>query len=866
MSRALGRVVLLAALFAPVASAAEPAATAAPSVAELPPLLHGPEVTEFVEAVYPVEALSSGTEGTVGLLIEVDATGKVSRIDVIRPAGHGFDDAAVAAVSQFVFQPAEDANGPVVVEVEFDYPFIVPPPAPALEAPLTEAAAEELAPVNLEGDLVEMATFAPVAGGIVLARDSRGKPLGEAVADEKGHYQFRGLPAGRVKLNARRPGYADAWEGVDVVAGQVTSVKVWLRNLSYRDNEVVAIYERDREPEVTRRTLSMAEIRRVPGTFGDPVRVIQSLPGAARPPFGSGLLVLRGANPDDSNVYVDGVEVPLVYHLGGFRSILNPELIEAVDYLPGTYGVRYGRSIGGVIDVRSQQEFSENTHITLRTDLLDTGIYGEGRVGKWGWAVGGRHSYVDVILAAALADQAFYAAPRWLDYQAKVAWMGGGPDEFSMFLFGFDDELIVRVGDAADQQLGVSYGTHRLITRWVHPLSDTLTLRLQPSIGLDQVEFGFGSAIRLNLENEVLDLRGDVAWKPSTKFTLTAGLDGEASRNDFEVYLGSVAVDGEDPLSESEPLEVGSGVWMGMPDPFVEAQVRPLSDVDKLVLVGGLRLPTVFRSSEENGPDLADVAQVAADPRFAVRYTLFPGGTVKAGTGLYHQPPSGTSLGGTLTYEQAWSSELGWEQKFGPAVQADVTGYYRWMEPLTGGFGDEDSVGRAYGMEVMVRHALVDKFFGWVSYTLSKSERNDTPDDEDGWYNFDYDQTHILTTVAGYRLPLDFEASAKAQFTTGNPYTPYDGGIWMIDEGGYLPYATGQTNSARQPDYWAVDVRVDKLITFKHWQLEVFVDLLNVAHGENPEFILYNYDYTDHDWIEGLPFIPSFGFQAEVNL
>jgi len=62
-------------------------------------------------------------------------------------------------------------------------------------------------------------------------------------------------------------------------------------------------------------TLTMAEVRRVPGTFGDPVRVIQSLPGAARAPFGTGLLVLRGANPEDSNVYVDGVEVPLVYHL-----------------------------------------------------------------------------------------------------------------------------------------------------------------------------------------------------------------------------------------------------------------------------------------------------------------------------------------------------------------------------------------------------------------------------------------------------------------------------------------------------------------------------------------------------------------------
>ena len=44
------------------------------------------------------------------------------------------------------------------------------------------------------------------------------------------------------------------------------------------------------------------------------------------------------------------------------------------------------------------------------------------------------------------------------------------------------------------------------------------------------------------------------------------------------------------------------------------------------------------------------------------------------------------------------------------------------------------------------------------------------------------------------------------------------------------------------------------------------MDLLNVVHGENPEGIQYNYDYTEHTWIEGLPFIPSPGVQAEIHL
>mgnify|MGYP003338125688 FL=1 len=251
----------------------------------------------------------------------------------------------------------------------------------------------------------------------------------------------------------------------------------------------------------------------------------------------------------------------------------------------------------------------------------------------------------------------------------------------------------------------------------------------------------------------------------------------------------------------------------------------------------------------------------AGDPRLGARIGVLPGGTLKLGSGIYHQQDLGAS-----TFERAISSEVGWEQQFTPAISADVTGFYRWMDHLGSGFGDEgDGVGRAYGMEVMLRHALANRFFGWISYTLSKSERRDSPDSGD-WYPFDFDQTHILTAVAGYRLPYDFELGARAQYVTGNPYTPYDGGIYLMDEGSYFAFPSGDTNSERMAPFYAVDLRVEKLFTFKAWQLSIFADVLNAVHGENPEFILYNYDYTESRYINGLPLIPSLGFEAKVNL
>ena len=46
----------------------------------------------------------------------------------------------------------------------------------------------------------------------------------------------------------------------------------------------------------------------------------------------------------------------------------------------------------------------------------------------------------------------------------------------------------------------------------------------------------------------------------------------------------------------------------------------------------------------------------------------------------------------------------------------------------------------------------------------------------------------------------------------------------------------------------------------------MYCDLLNVARGVNPEFEIYNYDYTERTYVRGLPFLPSPGFEAKFEL
>ncbi|MFT4977642.1 MAG: TonB family protein, partial [Myxococcota bacterium] len=593
-----------------------------PADEEPPPLTQMPELLEYIQAPYPPEAEAAGIEGTVKLLLEIDEAGEVTTVELLESAGHGFDEAATDAAWQFLFTPAEDANGPTGVAIEFDYSFVL------------QAAPEEVVeavgdlPVNLEGTVVEKGTRRDLADIAVQVTDAAETLLGETTTDRQGRYQFRGVPVGDVRVRAFYPGYQDVTEEVEVTEGEVTDLRVWIKNLSYRDDEVVGVYRKE-STDVTRRVLSVEEIRRIPGTFGDPVRVIQTLPGAARSPLGTGALIIRGANPEDSAVYVDGIRIPLIYHLGGYVSILNADLIDSVSYLPGNYGVQYGRSTGGVVDVTTKSEYPEQPKLSWSTDLLDTGVLVQGRAGKdgrLGYAAAGRRSYIDAVLASVpnlLPNPDLVVRPRWYDYQLKLTRLEDGSEELSFFLFGFQDQLIfsspedfAQGTDPATQgDLGTSYSTHRAYVLWDHRLSPTWRLRLTPSLGIDSTQLSVGNSTNLEQVQPLAEVRAEAIWTPSEALTVTNGFDfiGGGYRFSAELPINPDQLDDYDPLGEREPFSIDGRGLGGGPDLYVRADVRPLVERDRLLLSGGVRYNFVAINDFDNPDPLFRGA--ALDPR-----------------------------------------------------------------------------------------------------------------------------------------------------------------------------------------------------------------------------------------------------------
>ena len=145
---------------------------------------------------------------------------------------------------------------------------------------------------------------------------------------------------------------------------------------------------------------------------------------------------------------------------------------------------------------------------------------------------------------------------------------------------------------------------------------------------------------------------------------------------------------------------------------------------------------------------------------------------------------------------------------------------------------------------------------------LSRSERKDTPDAP--WHLFRYDQTHILTLIASYKLPWGASRSGCASATS--PATRRRrpiGGLRDTSTQDYDGGASATANATRLPDFHQLDLRIDKTFTFNRWKLGVYLDVQNVYNRANTETLVYGgRQLYQQGRVVGLPIFPDLGLRA----
>lgn len=849
-------------------------AVSVPTAAYAQPTITPPEIQSMPEAVLPDGTPRADHDIQLELTIGLD--GQVSEVVVLKGVGEPWDSAAVAAAKRFVFTPAMADGKPIAVKVPFTYAFRKPARRGRVLPTRAERLAIEPAPGFIfAGEVVEKGSRTPQAGVAVIVRDRRTGTTWEALTEADGTFIVYGLPKGQLSLDIFTSGFEPLEQRIRVEArtedeAKKDPLRVYLAPSglgAYR-----TIVKENRPPQAASEIeLTEEELTQVAGTFGDPTRVVASLPGVSRSPFGLGYYAVRGAQFDNTGFFIDGHPAVFLYHLLGGPGVIHPELVGSLSFYPGGYPAMYGRVASGVVAVETKDPPRDRWHLDLEVDIFKAGaVFSVPFDDKKGVAtIALRRSYYDLILP--LIDDSIDLA--YTDYQARVSYDFSPTVRGRFVALGAVDTFGIEdfEGDSGGQSdTDLALGFHRLNVAVEVDLSKTLQLRSSAFWEFDFIEnrrIAEGDdPIDVTTDGWIAQLLTSLRWRPEKGYQVEGGLD--LSTNDFRADL---RIPGPPPLGDPRPPEF---------DPItIEAKVKapylgvaPYVSAD-LELAEGLRLLPGLRLNLDR---YADRFVPTLDPKLAVRWQFDPNWTLKAMAAMAHQPPQVFQLGEpfgdpSIPPVEGIQGSLGFEVTPAVGWLVSVEGFVQYLDQLVrpssrfeadedGGIGrlywDADLEGRAFGLEVLIRKEFGDWIYGWLSYTLSRSERLRPPR---GWGLFELDQTHILNLAWTVRLGDEWSLGARFQLATGNPYYPIEGARFDADRGEFLPiYAEKQS---RLRAFHRLDLRLDKRWRFEDWMFELYLDIQNVYNAQNPESPRYSYDYRIRTDGISLPILPSIGFR-----
>ncbi len=848
-----------------------------------PQLTKAPALLTFVEAPYPnIEPKPTADVGVV-LSILIDVDGKVGDVTVVESGGALFDEPALAAAHRFEFSPAEVDGKPAAIRILYRYVFTV--------------RQEPVAPTT------------GVLSGTVRDRDTK-KGIANVKVEISGGAAATTGPDGRFRLEQLAPGKVAltlSGERLTPLATEETVAAGEELEVTYDvslgpppgadsgpsdDLEILVTAPPPLEREVVSTKLTAEQARSVPGAQGDVVRVVESLPGVARSAVGSGQLVVWGAGPEDTRTYVDGVPIPRLYHEGGLRSTVYAGVVSAVELVPGGYGAAFGRGLGGLVRVDTETPDKEGVHGRVAVDLLDASGMLSASVGpRLRATAAGRVSLIDQFAKVLDDDVGEYVPlPRYRDAQVRASYKlraAESIDVVGMLSIDHTARGVPNPDPALSTREARDSSFYRLYARYLSERGKGARTVVTPYIGFgaQMLKNRYGATeTTLGDDNFVIGLRASHAVRLASWFSFEGGVDAQMSRDTVErrgslglpAREGDVRVFGQPP-PDSLAFDHFETTLVGVA-PYAEADFALFGD--KLHVVPGLRLDPLFRSVSRKIPQAEDTPAIGlfaqdfvAEPRLSLRWAAHDRLQFHAATGLYHQQPAVADLSAVfgnprLPVSRAIHTVLGARIQAMEKLRFELTGFATFMDDLTmRNTADAprqaealraSGEGRTFGLQTLLRRELANHVFGWVAYTLMRSERKNAPGLP--WRLFDYDQTHVLSAVLVWTPLQGFELGTRFRLASGYPRTQVTGTYYDALRDRAQP-VFGAQNEIRIPMFAQLDLRASQAVKLGDTELSVYLEVQNVTNRKNTEELVYSPDFSRRGSIRSLPILPIAGLQ-----
>jgi hypothetical protein len=719
----------------------------------------------------------------------------------------------------------------------------------------------------LAGRVTERVTGQAVAGAKISVEGQ-----GEAITDQDGAYRLE-LPPGTYTARASVEGYAPlVINGITITDHRTTTNDLRLDVFLSEKVEVKSGYfpEDDGLP-VSSVKLSRAEIRSTPGTGGDVLRVIDTLPGVTNASGEFADLIVRGGAVGENLTFIDNIPVgDFTYFTdqydngrGGRIALLAPDTIERLEFSAGGFGVRYGDRMSSALDISLRRAARDRVQGSA---FLDSGSFGASvdvPLGKrGGWLFTARRSYIDI--AFDIFDIGEIGRPRDFDFINKIDYDLTPRHKLSFTALNLFERFTTTLAEAR----GIDRRVDQLVTE---RSGRRVILGLTLSSTFGTKTFSQLTAWATGAHTDGTFLR---ALTFNSSFT-TFRIDGRTLQRSRDLRDSEVGLKDELTASLNPRLNIaaGGGLFFQQANYFTfERSPAGFSPIEEEFLeptrsnrldvgttasgYGYLQATWLPRPRLSLTPGLRVdrfglTGQTLFSPRMSARLRLTPRFALNAAAGIYRQPPglfvmSLAPENRALKAQRAIHAIAGLEWLAREDVRVTVEAYEKSYDDLivrptlTSARYFNTGRGEARGLDVVVQKALAGRFGGEAIYSFTHSRRRFT---RDGFsFPSDTERPHQLTLIGITRL-FGFNLAGKLRVASGLPYTLYT--PVEFRPGLYLQRLAQpqDRNAGRLPVYVQLDMRAERRFSFHRWSFAPYIDIFNVSGRINNTE--QNYSYFD---------------------
>ena len=697
------------------------------------------------------------------------------------------------------------------------------------------------------------------------------------VSGNDGVYALAKIQAGTYELRASFIGFESFVDTLVIGRADRIIINLTLEIEQTTLDELVV--EGDREAGTARvlagqTTIRPADIEMIPGPdiSGDLVNYLTTLPGIVSVGDRGGQLFIRGGEPWQNLVLLDGMWVYQPFHILGFFSSFPSEILQTVDVYAGGYTSQYGGRISSVIDVKSRNGNKKHYAGTASATPFVSGFTFEGPIVDdiLSFLVSYRRSNMEDGASRLVDDELPF---EFGDFFAKTHAFINSNTQLSLSMLRTNDKGSVFEGNDLEEPEFVDWENRSVSTRYLvfpraFPImaefiiaASRLKSTQESGLGGDGARSSSLASVNTNVNITHFKANGEVKWGLFARtLELQSALDG--------LYQGIS-------IRKEYLTEVGI---------YLEPEI---ANFFGWTIRGGLRI----HSFPSKNSGFLEPRFRAVRPRDRDEFTL--------ALGSFHQEVVGLAdrrdAAGVFT---AWASSpdntkvpealhaiAGYRRSVTPNLDLSIEGYAKklrnlfipeWTSYPRFSTTLQPAEGRVFGGDFRAEYRK-GPFTGLLTYGISSVRYTAKQDAIKLWFGEDnldfrpaHDRRHQINAVTSFDFRA-FELNMRWQFGSGLPYSRalgfdgfmvVDGNLDVFQDSGSRRVIYERPYNGVLPTYHRLDVTIEKEVDLSNGvHLSALAGVINGYDRQN----LFYLDVFTLRRVDQLPVIPTFGLKLEFE-